>query len=101
MAKPELKPVKPEPKTNGERPPSVLRLATLVKKARERKGWSQETLAETLHVAHDTIYRLESGHTDPTFSLVANLVRVLNISIENAIFNQRTAKQVGREEQHV
>ena len=48
------------------------------------------------------IQRLEAKKSDPPFSLVADLVRILGISLENAVFNQRVAKQVERaqEAQH-
>jgi len=86
--------------TNGAetRPASVQRLATLVKKARERRGWSQATLAETAHVDKDVIYRLETGKADPPFSLVADLTRILNLDLPNAVFNQRVAKQVSSDQ---
>jgi ribosome-binding protein aMBF1 (putative translation factor) len=62
--------------------------------AREKRGWSQTTLAETAHVSHDVICRVESGKTDPPFSLVADLVRILDIPLQAAVFNQRVARQV-------
>ena len=74
--------------------PSVARLATLVRRAREKRGWSQTVLAETAHVEHDVIHRLEAGKSDPPFSLVADLVRILELQIEHAVFNQKVAKQV-------
>ncbi len=84
---------------NGElRPASVQRFALLVKKARERKCWSQATLAETAHVDKDVIYRLEAGKADPPFSLVADLTRILNLDLPNAVFNQRVAKQVSSDQ---
>lgn len=76
------------------RPASVLRFASLVKKAREKRGWSQTTLAETAHVHHDVIQRLEAGLSDPPLSLVADLTRILELSVLNAIYNQQVAKQV-------
>ena len=72
---------------------SVLRFGNLVRKARERRGWSQTILAETAHVDHNIISGIELGRVDPNFSLVADLVRILDISIEDAVFNQRVSKQ--------
>lgn len=83
---------------NGEdllsRPASVVRFASLVKKAREKRGWSQTTLAETAHVHHDIVQRLEAGQSDPPLSLVADLTRILELNVLNAIYNQQVAKQV-------
>lgn len=73
-------------------PPSVVRLASMIRRARERRGWSQALLAETAHVDTDVIQRIEVGRTDPPFSLVADLVRILDLPIENAVFNQRVAR---------
>ena len=72
---------------------SVGRLAILIRKARERRGWSQTTLAETARVSDDTIYRLEAGQSDPAFSLVANLTRILDIELARAVFSQKVAAQ--------
>lgn len=66
----------------------------MVRKAREKKQWSQATLAETAHVDKDVIYRLESGRADPPFSLVADLTRILDLDLSVAVFNQRVSKQL-------
>lgn len=88
---------------NGEssRPAAVLRFASLVKKAREKRGWSQTTLAETAHVRHDVIQRLESGMSDPPLSLVADLTRILELNVLNAIYNQQVAKQVAERREEI
>lgn len=75
-------------------PASVVRLSTMVRKAREKRGWSIAVLAETAQVDDDQLYRLEAGKCDPPFSLVANLVRILGLPIDNAVFNQRVSKAV-------
>jgi ribosome-binding protein aMBF1 (putative translation factor) len=85
---------------NPRHPASVSRFAAMVRKYREKRGWSQSTLAETANVSSDTICRMESGKADPPFSLVANLTRILSLPLKNAVFNQRVSKlvQVGRPE---
>lgn len=85
---------------NGEvsQRPAVARFVSLVRKAREKRGWSQTTLAETAHVHHDVIQRLEAGLSDPPLSLVADLTRILELNVLNAIYNQQVAKQVAERE---
>jgi putative transcriptional regulator len=97
--------VTPEPiDPETEIPPSLHRLAALVRRYREDRGWSQGVLAETLQIDHNAVSRLELGQYDPPFSLVANLVRVLDLPIEDAVFNRiiasrrRRAREGGVEE---
>jgi ribosome-binding protein aMBF1 (putative translation factor) len=79
-------------------PASVQRLAAMIRKARDRRGWSQTVLAETAHVDHNVISRIELGQYDPPFGLVSDLVKILGLPIEDAIYNRRVSKQRVRED---
>jgi ribosome-binding protein aMBF1 (putative translation factor) len=75
-------------------PASVMRLASLIRKAREKRGWSQAVLAETAHVSHDIVHRLEAGKSDVLFGVAADIARILNVSLDDAVYNQLVSKRV-------
>jgi ribosome-binding protein aMBF1 (putative translation factor) len=79
---------------NGELPASVARLATAIRKAREKRGWSQAVLAETAHVSHDIVHRLETGKSDVLFGVAVDIARVLNVSLDDVAYTPRVSKRV-------
>jgi ribosome-binding protein aMBF1 (putative translation factor) len=79
-------------------PATVRRLAMMVRKARTKKGWSQSLLAETVRVDRNVISRLEAAQSDPPFSLVADLARVLDLSVQKAVFNRPVTSEDDEEE---
>jgi ribosome-binding protein aMBF1 (putative translation factor) len=81
----------------GERtelPASVMRLATAIRRAREKRGWSQAVLAEAAHVSHDIVHRLEAGKGDVLFGVAVDIARVLNVSLDDAAYTARVGKRV-------
>jgi transcriptional regulator with XRE-family HTH domain len=52
-----------------------------LKRERQRKGWSQATLAAKLGVTREYLARLEGGLHDPPLSSVGRLAKILRISI--------------------
>lgn len=58
--------------------------STLLRRHREAKRWSQETLAKRSHLDHSLVSRLESGHRNPTENSICHLTRALGLSGEPA-----------------
>lgn len=52
-----------------------------LKKARQKKGWSQQVLAEKLGLPQSHISKIESGKISPTISNVIQIARVLNLEL--------------------
>ena len=53
--------------------------ASLIKEAREKKGWKQEDLARAIKERETIIHKVESGHLKPDFDLAQKLERALGI----------------------
>ena len=56
-------------------------LGRTLKKVREAKGLSQKELAGLIDMAQAQYSRIESGKTDPSFSVVAKIVDALKLSL--------------------
>lgn len=57
-----------------------------IKKARENKHWTQETLAAMVETSVKTIYNLERGDTDPHTSILADVIYVLGMDSNYALW---------------
>lgn len=66
-------------RTTEDQPPSVVRLAALVKTARERRGWSIRQLARQTGLSHATLARLENAQIDPRLSVVLRVLSSLDL----------------------
>jgi putative transcriptional regulator len=53
-----------------------------IKEFRERKSWTQEQLAERVHVSRQTIISLERGKYNPSILLAYSIARAFGTSIE-------------------
>ena len=53
-----------------------------LKKAREAKGLSQKELAGLIDMAQAQYSRIESGKTDPSFSVVARISKALGMNLD-------------------
>jgi transcriptional regulator with XRE-family HTH domain len=65
-------------------------IGTRIKRARERKRWSQQRLADELHVNRKTVDNWENGRTEPKSSIGA-LEEVLGVSLDSAPEEPKTA----------
>lgn len=77
---------------------AVERLAKLVQKRRERKGWSQSNLAAFTGLSRDVVKRLEAGDTDVRATVIFRVLPVLECSaadIQKVIYGQVSAKRAG------
>ncbi len=54
---------------------------SIIREAREKKGWSREDLAEKIYEKASVINRLESGKMVPDIKLARKLERILNIKL--------------------
>lgn len=57
-------------------------LGRRITEQREKRGVSQETLAETLKVSHQTVLKWESGISTPSIDNLLKLSEVLGVSLE-------------------
>jgi transcriptional regulator with XRE-family HTH domain len=55
------------------------RVAARIKTLRERRGLTQEQLAERAGVSRTYLARLETGKQDPTLSTIEKLARALSV----------------------
>lgn len=68
---------------------------TNIKKYREANNMSQEELAESLKVTINAVDNWESGKTQPDIHTLHNIAKVLNISVEELIYETSTSlKQI-------
>lgn len=62
---------------------------TLIRKAREKNGWSREDLAQKINEKASVINRIESGKMIPDIKLARKLERILNIIILDKIEDEQ------------
>lgn len=55
--------------------------AMRIKALREKRGWTQETLANRVGVARVTIGRIEIGNRRPSLELLERLAKALKVKI--------------------
>ena len=55
--------------------------AEIVKRARERKGWSRKKLSEKSGVTQQTIWNIENAKTNPTMDKMLALMRAMDYDI--------------------
>ncbi len=48
---------------------------------RERRGWSQQALADVADITKKTVYRIETAQTSPTLDVLTCLAEGLEISL--------------------
>lgn len=78
----------------ADAPACLVRLAKMVRKARERRGWTQATLAEAVHVPVTTLAQIEEAAVDLPLTVAVTLAQVLELSVAAIVFNQHVAKRV-------
>lgn len=62
---------------------------TIIRQAREKKGWSREELAKKLYEKASVIGRIESGKMIPDIKLARKIEKILNISILDKIEDEQ------------
>jgi transcriptional regulator with XRE-family HTH domain len=56
-----------------------------LRELRNKKGWSQATLAAKLGVTREYLARLEGGQHDPPLSTVERLAKILGVRISRLV----------------
>lgn len=67
---------------DGDEPepiPALVRLGNAIRKAREKRGLSQRSLAEVAHMSHETLRRVEAGRTDARYTEFQRLIVILHL----------------------
>jgi len=59
----------------------MITLNTTLKQVREAKGLSQKELAGLINMAQAQYSRIESGKTDPSFSVVVRITKALGLNL--------------------
>ena len=65
--------------------------AKRVKRARERLGWSQRTLAQAVREGENVIKRIEAGKLTPSIDLARRLEKVLGIKLLEPVVEESSA----------
>jgi transcriptional regulator with XRE-family HTH domain len=67
-----------------------MEIGVKIKKIRELKNYTQEYMAELLHVSQPTYSRFEKDDSDITISQLENISKILDIKLEDLInFNEK------------
>ena len=66
----------------------IQKLGLAIRKARIRNGLSQEALAELLDVSATHVKHMESGHRKPSVELLFKLAKLLNMSVDEVMFDR-------------
>lgn len=61
------------------------------KKAREKRGMSQQELATALSVDQSTVCLWETGKTQPRAKLLPKIAEILNCTVDELLSTQETA----------
>ncbi len=73
---------------------SKAKLGSLIKQAREEKGFSQSQLAERMGVSLQAVQQWEQGRAAPTVKMVKNaLKKILNIDVDELQFSGELVKE--------
>lgn len=68
-------------------------LGTAIRALREKRGETQEAIAEQAGIALPTLSHIESGHANPTWATVGDIAAALGVSISDlARLAERPAK---------
>lgn len=59
-----------------------------LRELRAAREWSQNDLADKLHVSRQTINALETGKYDPSLPLAFKIARLFKIPIEEVFFDK-------------
>lgn len=67
-----------------------MEVGSKIKKIRELKNFTQEYMAEQLHISQSTYSRFEKDDSDITLSQLENISKILDVKIEDLInFNEK------------
>lgn len=64
-----------------------------LKKERELKNWSQEYLAEKIHVSRQSVSKWETGKNYPSIEIIIDLSDLFGISIDELLKSDKDLKE--------
>ena len=64
-----------------------------IKKFRSEKGFTQEELAEQLHVTRQAVSNWENGKTQPDIETLSNLAAFFEVTVEELIYEKPSQPQ--------
>lgn len=67
-----------------------IEIGSRIKLAREKRGWTQETLAEKMNLSTQFISTIERGVAGASLGTIINLCEVLNVSSEWLLCGKQT-----------
>jgi transcriptional regulator with XRE-family HTH domain len=70
-----------------------MELAKIIKKHRELNHWSQEELAEKLHVSRQSISKWESGTNYPSLDILVAMSDLFDITLDHLVKGDNEFKQ--------
>lgn len=56
-----------------------------IRKLRESKGWTQETLAKKLGVSEATVSNYENGKREPNIQMLKKLSRIFHCTVDDLL----------------
>lgn len=65
--------------------PDLLSLGGNIAKIRNKKGFSQDDLANEAEIGRRTMTRLESGRSDIRFLTLAKIAKTLNVKVKDLV----------------
>jgi transcriptional regulator with XRE-family HTH domain len=65
-------------------------LATNLKKFRQKKGWSQRSLAEKASISQPFISAIESGEKDATSKVLIRLALALGVTVAELLGDEKS-----------
>lgn len=65
-----------------------------IKKFREKKGMTQEEMAEQLNVTRQTVSSWETGRTEPDIETLESIAATLDVTVEELIYSKRLGNTV-------
>jgi transcriptional regulator with XRE-family HTH domain len=66
-------------------------LGAVIKAARMKKGWTQDTLAETVGVGVRHIMGIENEGNSPSYEVLYKVIRGLNIPADNIFYPEKNS----------
>ncbi|HEI8037261.1 TPA: helix-turn-helix domain-containing protein [Staphylococcus aureus] len=70
-----------------------MELGKIIKKHRELNNWSQDELADRLHVSRQSVSKWESGHNYPSLDILVVLSDIFDITLDELVKGDNKLKK--------
>lgn len=68
-----------------KKPASIKAFGVHLRQLRERRGWSQQELADVADITKKTVYRIETAQTAPTLDVLVCLAEGMEIPLRELV----------------